>query len=246
MSPRQKSPAARYALATDPGRVRENNEDCAQAVPELGLFVVADGMGGHIAGEIASRLATETLIEAVRARRRPRRIMDEAPLLGEALLAAHLAVMREAKQRELHGMGTTLTALMVRGRTATIAHIGDSRACLVHKHQMIPLTQDHTLVALLVESGAIPADEAKDHPERHVLTQAIGPPTELDPDITQARIPRGARILLSSDGLHDVVGADEILELAEIVDVDEAVKRMVERANALGGPDNITALLVHP
>ena len=91
-----------------------------------------------------------------------------------------------------------------------------------------------------------PADEAKDHPERHVLTQAIGPPTELDPDITQARIPRGARILLSSDGLHDVVEADEILELAEIVDVDEAVQRMVERANALGGPDNITALLVEP
>lgn len=245
MSPQQ-APPPRYALATDPGRVRDINEDCARAVPELGLFVVADGMGGHIAGEIASRLATETLINVLRARKPPRRIMDEAPRLGEAVLVAHLAVIREAQERELQGMGTTLTALVVRGRTATVAHVGDSRAYLVHKQQLLPLTQDHTLVALLVESGAIAADEAKDHPERHVLTQAIGPPTELDPDITQSRIPRGARILMSSDGLHDVVAAEEILALALVEDVEEAVQRMVGRANALGGPDNITALLVEP
>lgn len=236
----------RYALATHPGRVRENNEDCARAVPDLGLFLVADGMGGHIAGEVASQLATAIVIETLKTRKRPKRIMDEAPLLGEALLIAHAAVMEEARRRELHGMGTTLTALKVRGRTATVAHVGDSRACMIHRNQLVPLTRDHTLVALLVESGALDEADADAHPERHVLTQAIGPAAQVDPEITQARIPRGARILLSSDGLHDIVPDDEILRLAALEDLDDAVAHLIDRANELGGPDNISAVLVEP
>jgi len=236
----------RFALATDPGLVRDHNEDAAAAQPELGLFLVADGMGGHVAGEVASRIAAQTVVDVVGAAKRPRRIVGEMALLGEAIVRAHAAVAKEAAERSLHGMGTTLTVLRVRGRTATIAHVGDSRAFLVHGGQMLQLTQDHTLVALLVESGALDPKEAAGHPERHVLTQAVGPPAEIDPELSQAQIPRGARLLLTSDGLHDVVPEAEIAALASRRDLDAAVSALIARARELGGPDYITALLVAP
>jgi protein phosphatase len=237
---------ARFALATDPGLVRDHNEDAVAAEPQLGLFLVADGMGGHVAGEVAARIASKTVIDVVRAAKKPHRVRGEMALLGEAIVRAHAAVAREAAERSLHGMGTTLTALRVRGRTATVAHVGDSRAWLVHGGQILQLTQDHTLVALLVESGALDPKEAAGHPERHVLTQAVGPAAEIDPELLQAQIPRGARLLLSSDGLHDVVPEAEIAELASQRDLDAAVAALVARARELGGPDNITALLVAP
>jgi serine/threonine protein phosphatase PrpC len=236
----------RYACKTDQGRVRENNEDSWRAQPELGLFVVADGMGGHIAGEVASSVAADTLVDVVRSRKRPRRAADEAPLLGEAVLVAHNAVGREATERGLLGMGTTLTALLVRGRTGTVAHVGDSRASLVQRRGMKRLTRDHTLAEMLVETGAISPREAMTHPERHVLTQAIGPNAQIEPDILQTRLRPGVRVLLSSDGLHDVVLEEEIHALARIEDLDEAVNRLVARTLELGAPDNVTVILVEP
>lgn len=236
----------RYAVASDRGRERENNEDCALAIPELGLFIVADGMGGHTGGEVASRVAGEALAEVMRRRKRPRRIRDEAPLLGEAVLVANLAVTRTAETEELHGMGTTLTAVHIRSRTATLAHVGDSRACLIHRGKLRRLTHDHTLVSLLVESGDLAPEEAGDHPERHVLTQAIGPQVNVEPEICQVRVPRAARVLLSTDGLHDVVPEAQVIDLASGPDLESAVVALVECANALGGPDNITAILIEP
>jgi protein phosphatase len=236
----------RYALASDCGRERDNNEDHALVVPELGLFVVADGMGGHAAGEVASRIAGETLAEVMRRRKRPRRIRDEAPLLGEAVLVANMAVTRAAEVEELHGMGTTLTAVHVRSRTATLAHVGDSRACLIHRGKLRRLTRDHTLVSLLVQSGDLAPEEAQDHPERHVLTQAIGPQASIEPEIRQVRLPRGSRILLSTDGLHEVVPEAQLVALASQPDLEAAVTALVESANALGGPDNITVILIEP
>jgi protein phosphatase len=236
----------RYAFKTDRGRVRENNEDSCRSLPELGLFVVADGMGGHIAGEVASRVAADTLVDVVRSRKRPRRAQDEGPMLGEAVIVAHNAVGREATERGLLGMGTTLTALHVRGRIGTVAHVGDSRACLVQRRSLRRLTRDHTLAEMLVESGAISAREAMTHPERHVLTQAIGPNAQIEPDVVQTRLRAGVRVLLSSDGLHDVVPEEEIHELARIDDLDQAVERLVARTNELGAPDNVTVILVEP
>ena len=110
----------RFALSSDVGRVRANNEDSVSALPDLGLFAVADGMGGHVAGEFASRLALETLVEVVRKREKPQRVRDVGPLLCEAMLAANSAVYHEAETRGLIGMGTTLTALYVRGRTGVV------------------------------------------------------------------------------------------------------------------------------
>ncbi len=234
----------RFALASDPGLVRDHNEDTALALPELGLFVVADGMGGHVAGEVASRIAAQTVADYLRSKPAPRRERQDAQQLGDAVLHAHAAVMQAAATRGLRGMGTTLTALRVRRRGATIAHVGDSRAWLLHGHQLLQLTQDHTVVAMLVESGALDPRDAAHHPERHVLTQAVGPAAEIDPELAQAKLPPGGRLLLSSDGLHDVVPESEIAELAALPDLDAAVAALVARARELGGPDNITAILV--
>ncbi len=234
----------RFAVATDSGLVRDHNEDTALALPELGLFVIADGMGGHVAGEIASRIAAQTVADYVRSKKRTRRVRDESRLLGDAVLHAHAAVMQAAASRALHGMGTTLTVLRLRRRTATIAHVGDSRAWLVHGRQLLQLTQDHTIVAMLVESGALDQREAAHHPERHVLTQAVGPAAEIDPELAQAEVPRGGRILLSSDGLHDVVPESEIAELAALPDLETAVAALIARTRDLGAPDNVTAILV--
>jgi protein phosphatase len=231
-------------VASDAGQQRENNEDAARALPDVGLFLVADGMGGHIAGEVASRVASDAIVEIFSSAEPPRLIRDEAARLGEAIIAANSAVRREAERLELVGMGTTLTVLLVRGSTATVGHVGDSRAYLIRKDDVRQLTRDHTLVALLIQSGAIEAAEATSHPERHVLTQAIGTQADIQPDVAQHRLHRGSRLMLSSDGLHDVVPPGEIAELVHIEDPEAAARALVDRANALGGPDNITVVLI--
>jgi protein phosphatase len=234
----------RYAVRTDTGREREQNEDYAQVFPELGLFVIADGMGGHIAGEVASHVAVETVAAVISRHEQPKLVRDEGPLLGEAILAAHMAVAHKAEELELHGMGTTLTALRIRGRTATIAHVGDSRVCFLRDGKLKPLTRDHTLVTMLVESGVINSEEAMHHPERHLLTQAVGPAMPIEPDVFQLRLPRQVRILLSTDGLHDIVPPAELIELASEADLERAAEKLIERANERGGPDNITVILI--
>jgi protein phosphatase len=236
----------RYAVASDCGRERDNNEDAARAIEELGLFVIADGMGGHVGGEVASRVAVETFVSFVKGHGSATGLADEVRLLSEALLEANTAVQHEAESRNLVGMGTTLTALRIRGQMATVCHIGDTRAYLVKDGQLEALTQDHTIVGLLVEEGLIGADDAKDHPERHMLTQAIGTQELIEPDVSQTRIPPSARLLLSTDGLHDVVPRAQMAELASGPDLEAAAQALIERANAQGGPDNITVILIEP
>jgi protein phosphatase len=203
-------------------------------------------MGGHVAGELASRVALETLVEVVRKRERPKRIADIGPLLCEAILAANSTVYHEAESRGLLGMGTTLTTLRIRGRTGVVAHVGDSRAYLLNDGNLDLLTRDQTLASLMLDAGTMSAEDAANHPERHVLLQAIGPTPTVHPEVVQTRIPRGARLLLSTDGLHDVVSEAEMLEFASIAEPVEAAEKLVARANALGGPDNITVLIVEP
>jgi serine/threonine protein phosphatase PrpC len=236
----------RWALRTHAGLQRENNEDYAVARPDLGLFVIADGMGGHVAGEVASHVAVQAVVERISRGRPPLRIRDEAARLAEAVLIANEAVLRESLRRDLQGMGTTLTAVSIRGRTASLAHVGDTRAWLVFASRGRQLTRDHTLVELLVESGQVARAEAEEHPDKHVLTQAIGPSAEVEPQVSSARIAPGGRLLLSTDGLHDVVPERELLELARAPDLEAATRALVDRANALGGPDNVTVVLVEP
>ncbi|MFI5317884.1 MAG: Stp1/IreP family PP2C-type Ser/Thr phosphatase [Myxococcota bacterium] len=234
------------ALLSDVGVDRSNNEDSAAVDLELGLFIVADGMGGHAAGEVASRIAVEATIAALRARPRPARLRDEGEFLLQALHDANAAVVREADERGTYGMGTTLSAVFVRRRSAVIAHVGDSRIYAISKKGILQLTADHTLVAAMVENGVLTPEQAIGHPDKHVLTQAIGTLGALEPQIVNAKVPARGRLLLCTDGLHDALSADEIGELARRPDLDEAARALVEAANTKGGHDNVTVLLVEP
>ena len=155
-------------------------------------------------------------------------------------------MLREADVRELDGMGTTLTVLRVRNRTVVASHVGDTRLYLVKPTEILQLTQDHNMVALLVEAGAVKREDAHLHPDRHLLTRAIGTHREVEPDTLRARIPPGARLLLSSDGLHDVVPEPEIHRLASEASMDRGARALIAAANREGGPDNITVLLLEP
>jgi protein phosphatase len=236
----------RYALVTDTGMERTNNEDSAGADLDLGLFVVADGMGGHAAGEVASRVAVDSVFAAIRARERPARARDEAELLLQAVHDANAAVLREAAERGTHGMGTTLSAVIVRKRAAVIANVGDSRVYLISRKGIAQLSTDHTLVMQLVERGLLTPEEARTHTDKHVLTMAIGTPGVLEPQLLHAKVPPKGRLLLCSDGLHDLLPESEIEELAKLPDLDEAANALVSRANYRGGFDNVTVLLIEP
>jgi len=236
----------RYALISDTGLERTNNEDSAIADLELGLFIVADGMGGHAAGEVASRVAVDAIVAALRARPRPARARDEAEILLQAVHDANAAVVREAAERGTFGMGTTLSTVLLRKRTAVIANVGDSRVYLISRKGLAQLTTDHTLVMQMVEQGLLTLEASRSHAEKHVLTMAIGTPGVLEPQLLHAKVPAGGRLLLCSDGLHDLLPAEEIEALAKIDDLDEAARALVARANARGGLDNVTVLLVEP
>ena len=235
-----------YALATDTGLLRDNNEDSARVVPELGLFVIADGMGGHIAGEVASQIAADAIAEAVANQPSPRLIRDQREVMRNAMLAANLAVIQEGTRRQLHGMGTTLTALRITRRTLTVSHVGDTRAYFVRVKKLDPITTDHTMVTMLVAMGAVRPEDAIDHPDKHLLTQAIGTQVEIEPEVAQKRIPRSCRILLSTDGLHDYVPAGEIHKIAQSGDLESSAQGLVAAANARGGVDNVTVILIDP
>ena len=236
----------RYALKSDMGMERTNNEDSAIADVELGVFIVCDGMGGHAAGEVASRVAADALVASMRARPRPARARDEAEGLLQAVFDANEAVVREAMERGTHGMGTTLSAVCLRKRTAVIANVGDSRVYLISRKGISQLTTDHTLVMQMVDRGVITLEQSRTHPEKHVLTMAIGTPGLLEPQLLHAKVPAGGRLLLCSDGLHDLLPDDEIEERAKNGDLDTAVRLLVERANERGGFDNVTVLLIEP
>lgn len=236
----------RCALVSDTGMERTNNEDSAIADLELGLFIVADGMGGHAAGEVASRIAVDTTVASMRARARPARARDEAELLLQAVHDANAAVVREASERGTHGMGTTLSAVCLRKRAAVIANVGDSRVYLISRKGLSQLTVDHTLVAQMVEHGVLTREAARTHADKHVLTMAVGTLGVLEPQILYAKVPAGGRLLLCSDGLHDLLPEDEIESLAKLPDIDEAAHALVARANTRGGFDNVTVLLVEP
>jgi protein phosphatase len=230
--------------ATHTGRVRAGNEDAYLVTDRL--YAVADGMGGHQAGEIASDAALE-----------PLRALDIAAMtdpaeVGDALAAAvhdanTLVVERARSDPSLQGMGTTLTAVAVREGQLHVAHVGDSRAYLLRDgERMSQLTTDHTLVERLVREGRLSRDQASTHPQRNVITRAIGHEATVDVEVLPPITLRdGDQILLCSDGLSGPVDDERIAGiLTDTADGDAAVTSLLAEANAAGGPDNITAVLV--
>ncbi|HEY8340700.1 MAG TPA: Stp1/IreP family PP2C-type Ser/Thr phosphatase [Egibacteraceae bacterium] len=229
--------------ATDVGRVREGNED--SLFRGTTVFAVADGMGGHQAGEVASETALRPI-----AALDGRQFADEAEAIDalvEAIRAANRTVVAKAdSDPRLSGMGTTLTAATVLGSRLVVAHVGDSRAYLLSGDEpMSQLTTDHTLVEQLVQEGRLSRDEIGTHPQRSVITRAIGVDEDVEVDTFVTEVRPGDQVLLCSDGLSGVVKDDQIADiLDEHADGDEACRALIAAANEAGGPDNITVVLL--
>lgn len=245
---------------TDIGRKRLSNEDAFLVDDELGLYVVADGMGGHNAGEVASGEAVETLHGMVKRECHALREIDELPsaledpmpapmrktlrLLESAVQAATYMVysLGEANP-ERKGMGTTMSALLLRGQYAITAQVGDSRIYLMRNGRAEQVTEDHTLVAWQVKKGLITAEEARHSKQKNVITRAVGSREYVQVDTRPLAVEAGDRFLLCSDGLHSYLDESEIAALGGM-HVQDAARRAVELANQRGGRDNITAVMV--
>ena len=228
---------------TDVGRARERNEDSYYAGEYV--FAVADGLGGHNAGEVASRLAVEPIAAFDRAvESTPDDRIAEA--LERAVGAANRAVYQRAQNdAKVRGMGTTLTAVAISNGSAHLAHVGDSRCYLIRGGEITQLSSDHTLVARMVQEGKLTPEQAETHPQRSILTRALGAEPEIDVDTLEIQLAPGDRLILCSDGLSSVIPDEQILAtLADSKGLKEACKRLVEAANGRGGPDNITVVVV--
>ena len=234
----------RAAGATDVGMRRSANEDRYTLAPELGLYLVADGMGGHSAGQVASALAAEGALEAVAALEGGTVSMTEK--LRQAVEIANRRIYVTAISKpELSGMGTTLVAILATAERVALAHVGDSRAYLVRRGRIRCLTDDHSLVGELLRRREIDERAARDHPHRHVLTRAVGVRRVVQPDLAELTPLAGDLFLMCSDGLTTHVSDDEIAEhVASGAEPQEICDTLVARANERGGEDNITVVLV--
>jgi len=247
-----------FGCGQSTGKQREHNEDCIYSVSiaiggetssyPLGLFIVADGMGGHQYGEVASSTAARTLAGYLLKHFHPYLVnpsisMDESiqDLMRSAINEAQRAVTQAAP-----GSGTTLTAALVLGQQVTIGHVGDSRAYAIHPYGGgETLTRDHSLVKRLEELGQISSEEAAIHPQRNVLYRALGQGEVLEPDIFTAPFPQSGYLLFCTDGLWSVLSDNNIFNLVTTAkDLQSACQSLVAAANDAGGPDNISVILV--
>ncbi len=228
-----------YSVKSDVGRVRDGNED--SYILSSPLFVVADGVGGHVAGEVASQTAVEVIRESLEDD--PVAHLDD---LAHTVKKANAAIWDRAQEdSSLSGMGTTCTLMVVDGSTAHIAHVGDSRAYLLRDDELSQITEDHTLVARMVKEGRLAPDEAQHHPQRSIITRALGLSEEVEVDLLTIELRDGDRVLLCSDGLSDMIDNEQIHDtLAHGDDAAAAAERLVDLANESGGEDNITVVVV--
>jgi PPM family protein phosphatase len=226
----------RVGAVTDPGRTRRHNEDAYVIEPPL--FAIADGMGGAQAGEVASRLATAALREAGANGGGEQHIAD---LIQEANRRVY---DRSSSDPNTSGMGTTITVALVEDDNVAFGHVGDSRAYLIRDAQMEQLTEDHSLVNELLKTGKLSREEAETHPQRSVITRALGTDPDVDVDTFSVRAENGDLFLLCSDGLTDMVSEESILDVVERNrdDIDGALRALVKAANRGGGQDNITVV----
>jgi len=226
------------------GLVRKTNEDSSLVCEELQLLAVADGMGGHQAGEVASRLALDTISDYL-FENKGHIDANPAGVLREALEEANQKIFRQAQQEpDYHGMGTTITAALLPPGKMCLAHVGDSRAYLIRGGDIRLVTDDHSLVNELIKNGGITEDEASRHPHRNVLTRAIGSSAGVDVDIYEETTLPGDILLLCTDGLSNLLNPDEIREMvAAAPSLDGGAGNLVDQALARGGSDNITVVL---
>jgi protein phosphatase len=243
-------PVLQLACVTDPGQVRSHNEDSIAGDPELGFAVLADGMGGHNAGEVASRMATDLVTARIKSEEtRGERLAGASlgGLIAADIAAANAAVLAAAQNNPRYrGMGTTLVLVRWYDERVTYGHIGDSRLYLLRGGRLEQLTRDHSIVQEQLDRGAITREQARYAANRNVLTRAIGIDPDVQADIGTRPIRAGDLYLLCSDGLTDMMTDEEIRRtlLTSGSNVASAAARLVEQANEAGGYDNVSVVLV--
>jgi serine/threonine protein phosphatase PrpC len=240
--------------ATDVGRKRTTNEDALLVDDSLGLYVVADGMGGHAAGEVASQEAIETIFGMVKQglRALPRlvgELTDERARAASRLIegavqaATYMVFALGELDRDKSGMGTTISALLTLGGYAVTAQVGDSRIYHVREHKVVQITEDHTLISWQIKQGLITPEDAERSPHRNVITRAVGNHEYVEVDTGLLSLVAGDRFLVCSDGLHGYLHEHEIAHIISL-GPDLAVRSFIDLANNRGGKDNITAIVV--
>jgi PPM family protein phosphatase len=229
---------------TDPGLKRDSNEDSLLVYEQLGLFAIADGMGGHAAGEVASAIAISEVLKHIRDRIEEANSFED--LIREAFFAAHNAIVEAScSLPNCSDMGTTLVVALFRNGALYLGHAGDSRAYALAPGAVTRLTKDHTFMVEWLETGTITPEEARVHPARHGLTMAVGAPEDLDPVVRCIQWNPNDILLLCSDGLTDIPTDDEISAIVSSApDLDTAGDALVSLANRRGGEDNISLILV--
>jgi serine/threonine protein phosphatase PrpC len=250
-------PSLTWAVTSDPGLRRTSNEDSYATRPDVGLFVVADGMGGHVAGEVASRVAVEAIeafiqetAGADKNRTWPFPFDPTISLEANRLRAAFRLANRRigsaiADSQDLRGMATTASAVLFGARTASVAHVGDSRVYVLRAGELQQITSDHSWVEEQVRAGTMTRTAARQHPWRNVVTRALSGGDDPEVDVTEVSPKPGERFLLCSDGLFGVVPDGRIAEiLAMKAPLDAICQGLVNAANEAGGPDNITTLIL--
>lgn len=255
---RRQRQALTYGIASDVGIVRDNNEDACFGMqwhsitvderPDFGLFIVADGMGGHLDGERASGVAVQTLaaemLNSIYAPMLKDFNSNSSPTILEALVKASAKANRAVIKR-VPGGGTTLTAVAIVGNLAYLIHVGDSRAYLLHEDKIEQLTTDHTLVQRLIEMKELTPEEAEYYPQKNVLYRAIGQNEQLKMERLARALPPGSQLLLCTDGLWDLVEEDSLRTIAQLaVTPQDACDRLARLANERGGVDNISVIVV--
>lgn len=246
-----KRPSVAVAARTDVGRVRTDNEDSHLESPEDGVYLVADGMGGHRGGEVASRIAAERIGDALR---EPDGELeaDEVPIsfwkdrIGRAIVEAGRTIYRRAAEEPaLEGMGTTAVVLWLPdAENFLLAHVGDSRGYLLRDGELRRITRDHSVVQEKIDRGLLTREQARVHPESHILTRALGVDERPHPEVSAGATRAGDRFLLATDGLTDLLPDERIGELLAVGEPGEAADRLVAEALERGGTDNVTVVVL--
>lgn len=231
---------------TDVGLKRSKNEDNLLVDEDMGLFIVADGMGGHKGGDMASRLAVEAMADVVRNHREEHTFLSPRAMLEEAYTEASSRIYAEsqANNKMLQGMGTTLVSAYIHENEIFVANVGDSRAYYFNSRYMWQMTEDHSLVNEHIRAGLLKDSEAKDFQAKNIITRSVGFEREVRCDVIRKKLSVGDHFLLCSDGLSGLIDDEEIHEICRTNSMDKAAEICVEKAKENGGDDNITVVII--
>lgn len=235
----------KVSAITDIGLKRENNQDHFMVDEELGLFIVADGMGGHLGGEVASKLAVQSVKQVVRDSFEKDKTISPYDLLQKAYSEASHHIYRKSEEDvNLKGMGTTAVTGLIRGKTLYIGNVGDSRSYLIHPPHIWQITDDHSLLNEQIRAGLVKPEHAANFQAKNVITRSVGFEEYVTVDVIERKLEEGDYILMCSDGLSGLVSDARICDVCLTLPFNEVVPRLVEEAKRNGGDDNITVIFL--